>query len=82
MRKVDHDPSTPDERRGVEADIQFEDEGGEITGVIPVTERFLDRWTGHVSISQTPSDSCVSKENERQKFPFNVVRLRLSLILL
>ncbi|CAG0900735.1 unnamed protein product [Darwinula stevensoni] len=48
MRKVDRDPSTPTERKGwVEADIQFEDEGGEIAGVIPVTERFLGRWTGH-----------------------------------
>ena len=34
---------------GIPAEIQFEDEGAETVGIGPVTIRFLNRFTGHVS---------------------------------
>ena len=39
-----------DRMKGREAVKQFEDKGGEIVGVSPVTRRFLRRFTGHVSL--------------------------------
>ncbi|CAG0899356.1 unnamed protein product [Darwinula stevensoni] len=33
--------------KGRVADVQFEDEGGEVVGVGPVTVRFLERFSGH-----------------------------------
>ena len=34
------------------AEIQFEDEGGKTVGVGPVSVRFLERFSGHVSCLQ------------------------------
>ena len=38
------------EVKGKEVAMQFEDEGGKTVGIGPVTVRFLDRFTGHVSL--------------------------------
>ena len=38
-----------EEMNGREIEIQFKDEGGETVGVSPVTHRFLERFSGHVS---------------------------------
>ncbi|CAG0900260.1 unnamed protein product [Darwinula stevensoni] len=51
-----------DGARGRPADIQFEDEATETVGFIPVTTRFLNRFTGHALGRSTYRDSSFSRK--------------------